>query len=419
MMPMSFTAGQSHSSANSASFAELIKTIQFLNKNSLPHYRAAKDYTSELDEFFAKLIQSQSELISLMVSDLGYTPELAARDLRLTQTYQCAYPYSAIYNPRTTAPEGLIAVHGTWSSPVYRFLDQAVPALLQEGSVLLYCEPEVSRVYCRLAELLHGTKMAENRLSVLPITEPDVLEVLLDHPSIRGIQGQMHLYQSHIYRSRPLSPEKLYNLHFGAHNPVLIMNDADLALIPFLLDESMFYHIRSEVRFNRWFVQEKVFPEVLSVVQAHMKTIKDTSWGSITTSSYQAAFENQKMELRASRQWLLPTDSQVNVCTDFSNCSPLHQIELLGPLLTLTRFKNGPEAAKFAGTTHYSNVTAILTSSKDKYLELAALQRTPYVTWNSVPTAFDKRLESGLRHCSLKTSSSVVAQIKVLAEEKN
>ncbi len=409
MSAYKFMAGHTQGLAGGADFSELIQTIQFLNKNTLPHFRTAKDYTNDLSLFFNRCDEVNTEFQEMLVKDLGYSPELAQRDWDLTVDYKKSFPWSAVYTPGTLIPQGLIAIYGSWSSPAYRFMHQVLPALLQENSVLLYCDPEASRIYCRLSELLRGTALSADRLAVLPIDDNDTLETLLEHPSLRGVQGQMHLHDAALYRRRPLVPEKLYNLHFGAHNPLLFMNDGDVSCISTLASESLQFHIRSEIRFNRWFVQEKIFPDVLNALQTHMKTFDTSSLGSMAVKKYAEHFEKQKMELRSTRQWLQPTDSFLNISTDFSNCSPLHQTELLGPLITITRFKNGPEATKFAGTTHHANATSIFTKSSEKFEELARMQATPLVYWNQIPHAFDTALDSGVRHCSLRTADSVYA----------
>lgn len=407
-----FLEMRTESQSQSTDFKSLIQTIQFLNKNTLPHYRSAKDYSRDITIFMERLESAKFEIIAFLKDDLGYTNDAAETDWRESLDLKSSLISHSTYVPSTTIPEGLVAIFGSWSSPVFRFLNHVVPALIDEGSVLLYCEPEVSRIYARLCELTQGLSFAENRIALLPIDDPNVLEILLDHPSIHGIQGQMHLYQAPFYRSRPLSPEKLYDLHFGAHNPLLFMNDGDLNRIPQLLAESLQFHRRSEIRFNRWFVQEKIFPEVLKAMEAYIASIDIHSFGSIKVKSYQKALANQEPELKSTRHWLLPATSPVNVCTDFSNCSPLHQTELLGPLVTVTRFKNGPEATKFAGTTNYANATSIISESYEKSTDLAALQSTPYVFWNRLPHVFDKKLDSGVRHCSLKTASRISSQIR-------
>ena len=224
----------------------------------------------------------------------------------------------------------------------------------------------------------------------------------------------MHLYESSLFRSRALSPEKLYSLHFGAHNPVLIMNDADLSRLEQPLRTSLQYHMRSEVRFNRWFVQEKIYPDFLNMVNGFLEKAKTEDWGSIKVESYKKALQLQSHEIATSKHWLLPkSEVGLNICSDFSNCSPLHQTELLAPLVTMTRFKNGPEATKFAGTTHFANATSIFTESKDKYTELAGLQKTQYVHHNTVPHLFDLSLLSGSRHSALVTSTSVFAEKRI------
>lgn len=409
-----FIAGQVNPQTSAADFPQLIKTIQFLNKNALTVSRTIKNYKPDVDAFLKALCEEETSFKSLYTSTLGYSARQAEIDFRMSLEYIEKLPESTTFDPRHSIPVGLIAVYGTWSSPLYRFALNILPALLQENSVLLFCEPEVSEIYAKLAELLKSP-LGENRIAVLPILDREVMETLLDHPSINAITGQMHLYESSLFRSRPLDPEKLYSLHFGAHNPVLVMNDADLSLIETPMRESLQYHTRSEVRFNRWFVQEKIYPDFMNVVNDLIGKAKDEDWGRILVPSYKSALQIQNKELAASKHWLLAkSESGLNICSDFSNCSPLHQTELLAPLLTITRFKNGPEATKFAGTTHFANATSIFTSSADKYAELSGLQKTALVYHNTLPHAFDVSLLAGSRHTSLVTAASVFAEKRII-----
>lgn len=387
-------------------FLQLIKTIQYLNKHTLPHYRAEKNYTENLRKFFDVILENSEQLQKEMVTSLGYSPEDAHEDFEDSlYLLKQLITTQAEFKPSFTIPQRFIAVYGSWSSPLYRFFKSIVPALTQQCSVLVFCEPEASSIYSQLAEWISTSELGLNRVAVLPITNKEVLEALLEHPSLQGIEMQSHLYHSSFFRKHCHLPEKNYNLHFGAHNPVIILNDASPKYVAEMLNDSLRFHQRSEIRFNRWFVQEKILPEVIEVLQQYSQTKIKGSFGQITSQQYQQAFDQQLKDLSASKNWLNPLKNSIfNVCTDFSNCSPLHQTELLGPLLTITRVKNIAEATKFANTTNYSNATCILTESDEKYLEAASQQRTPFVFKNKRPHLFDTCLDSGDRFCAFKTT---------------
>lgn len=415
MSTFMFKAGKTETLSAASDFAGLISAIQFLTKNAIPHYRTSKDYSTDVNSFFKTLAEKKDFFIERLCKDLGYSAKLATKDFEHTLSHFSQSPIAKKFTPSHSMPQGLIAVYGSWSSPIYRFIHFVMPALTSECSVLLFCEPEAAAVYCALAELIGTSHLAENRLVVLPITDKEVLSTLLDHPSIRTVSGQMHLHQAGIYRDRVLSPEKTYTLHFGAHNPVIFLNDYEDTHLDELLTASLQFHSRSEVRFNRWFVQEKAYPEFIEKIKTRLESLDPSQFGTFPTSSYREHFLAQQKELASTKHWLrITTDTTFNICTDFSNCSPLHQTELLGALLTITRFKNGPEATKFAGTTHYSNATCIVTASQEKYLELAGQQQTPFVFLNHLPEVFDSSLNSGVRHCSLITSELAHAQPRII-----
>ncbi|MCC6137689.1 MAG: aldehyde dehydrogenase family protein [Bdellovibrionaceae bacterium] len=415
MSHSTFTSGATSTVSTPADFTTLIKAIQFLNKHALPHYRASKDYSPDVDLFFKTIKEQKDVFVNMLTSHLGYSTALANTDFEHTLRHFSNSPISKKFNPTHSMPQGLVAVYGSWSSPLYRFIQHVLPALTNECSVLLFCEPEASSIYCKLAEVISATAFATNRLVVLPIVDKEVLSTLLDHPSIHAVSGQMNLHQAPMFRERVLSAEKTYSLHFGAHNPVIFLNDYEDSHVDTLLASSLQFHMRSEVRFNRWFVQEKIYPDFIEKLKQRLDKMDPSFFGNAVVKNYQTAFEAQQKELSNTKHWLLEqTDNGINICSDFSNCSPLHQTELLGSRLTITRFKNGPEATKFAGTTHYSNATCIITASQEKYMELAGQQLTPFVFLNTLPDVFDSSLNSGLGHCSLITSEIAYTQPRII-----
>lgn len=415
-MIYSFTAGQIQEQQESSDFTQLIKTLQFLNKTiSTSPSRTTKIYSADVKNFLDVLKANAAKWASMYESHLGYSSRQAHEDVAKSIEVLKNFSESTTFNPQHARPVGLVSIYGTWSSPLYRFVNLVLPALLHDNAVLLYCSPEVSEIYSQLAEALKNSQLGENRIAVLPTTDKDVLDAIIEHPSLHSLVGQMHLFESPLYRQRPLSAEKRYSLHFGAHNPVLVMNDASMDSLEAPLRQSLQFHARSEVRFNRWFVQEKIYPDFLEFVSAFLQKAKSEDWGRVQNSAYSQALKTQQDSLSSTKHWLLEKSVfGLNICSDFSNCSPLHQTELLGPNVTVTRFKNGPEATKFAGTTHYANATSIFTSSRDKFLDLAGIQQTQFVYHNSIPEIFDPSLLSGNLHCSLVTAQDVYATKRII-----
>lgn len=70
---------------------------------------------------------------------------------------------------------------------------------------------------------------------------------------------------------------------------------------------------------------------------------------------------------------------------DFSNCSPLQQLEVNGPLVTLTRAKYPHEAIKFINTTRMARSASIWGSDEAKMEKNAALMEAGVVGMNQVP----------------------------------
>ena len=86
----------------------------------------------------------------------------------------------------------------------------------------------------------------------------------------------------------------------------------------------------------------------------------------------------------------------VNLNTDFNNCSPWQQQEILGPILTITRFKNTAEAIKFANTTNYASGAAVFTGSIEKSMDLAQQLSMPHRFSQKVPDMGAVPLVTGL-----------------------
>jgi acyl-CoA reductase-like NAD-dependent aldehyde dehydrogenase len=396
------------SSDTGAGFAESISALQYLNKPTSA-VRAEKNYLAAIHTLQSFIKENSSALTELLISNLGFSQISAHTELIAAQTVLQNLESESTFDPQIRFARGLVAIRLTWSSPIQRFFMQVVPALICQNSVLLFCDKEVSKIYVQLSEWVFSTELGRNRIAVVSTSEKDTLDLLCDHPSVKALHVEDHLYSSSQFRHRILLPEKHYRFFFGAHNPVIILNDANLNLLTDTLYQSLQYHSWSEVRFNRWFVQEKIFPDFIDWLNKALTFFPENHFGRMVVEKYKQEYLQQHSEFSRTKHWIHPysLDPQtLNVNTDFSNCSSYHQKELLGPLLTITRFKNGPEVSKFANTTFFSNCTSIFTESIEKFKDLALLQRTSNVVHNALPQMQSAAMRRGELLCGMGSEVS-------------
>ncbi|MCB9073477.1 MAG: aldehyde dehydrogenase family protein [Bdellovibrionaceae bacterium] len=410
--------------SNGAEFTDAISIIQKLNTPH-PILRQKIDLTSSLHIFLKKFENQKSFLIHFLVETLGYTDSEAHNEWNDGYTLLQELAKDCYFDPHLRTPRGLVAIALPWSSPLYRFCAQIIPALIAQNHVVLFCDKDSSQIYTQLAEWVHLCEMGHGKIAVLSSATPDVRDLVRDHPAIKNLHVESHLYEAQPWRPALLNPDKLCRFFHGAHNAVIVLNDANLKTIKPLFLRSLNYHLKSEIRFNRWFVQEKIYPALIDEMKKWSTEIEPEYFGKPTSSSYRKELLAQLQELRNERYWLKPLSEQAdhwNVVTDFSNCSPVHQKELLGPFLTITRVKNISEASKFANTTDYSNSVCVITASQEKSLELRLLLKTLYVFHNRIPTPHTPHLTYGEGFCGTglgTTNDLFYANKKELFEENS
>jgi acyl-CoA reductase-like NAD-dependent aldehyde dehydrogenase len=167
--------------------------------------------------------------------------------------------------------------------------------------------------------------------------------------------------------------QKRIRIHLGGRNPMIFTHDAPLESLPELLAMALDSSYLAEHSFNRWFVQDKNFADFVKQIEITFPKIPVPKQEDNTF--YEGVIQNQNASLFKEKNWQL---GPINVNTDFNNCSPWQQQEVLGPILTITRFKNTAEAIKFANTTNYASGAAVFTGSVEKSMDIAQQLSMPH-----------------------------------------
>lgn len=263
-------------------------------------------------------------------------------------------------------PLGTSLIFGSSSSYLLRLIP-ALHALINRCSLVFLCNPDQHDNYEKILSRLVQNGIPEKSIVLVSTQDPELLETLIAHPSLKAIHFEGRHYEGAFLKNLTLPVfQKRIRIQLGGRNPVIFTHDAPLELLPELLSVALDNSYLAEHSFNRWFVQDKNYAAFISQLELALPNMTVPSLQ--TTSTYEHALQAQNSSLFKEKNWQL---GSVNINTDFNNCSPWQQQEVLGPTLTVTRFKNTAEAIKFANTTNYASGAAVFTGSLEKSMDLA------------------------------------------------
>lgn len=379
-----------------------IQTIQNVAK-SFPDFKkvSLEKRKTFLDSFLFSLVHKKTEIIELLQKTQKTSLAVAETEYVEAIDYLHFLKIRCKEDEPARLPIGPVLVYGSWSSPLLRFSEKVITALTLGNTVILHCDNEQKEIYDFFATLALG-RFPEHSLAVIATGDKEVIDVLYSHPAIRGINFSGHSYEGEFFKNLPKDVRKKYKAHFGGRNPVIFLYDAQLENLEDLVQQSLEFHYLGEMRFNRWFVQEKIYADFVDRVCGIFEKLNVTTNG-IPNSRYAEEMQRQLSSLRTEKNWHNQLDSgfaasgfaQNALSPDFNNCSQWQQQEVLGPYLTITRFKNSAEAIKFANTTFYANAAVVFSAELEKAREVAQQLTMPLVTCNRIPQRFwDKPLNS-------------------------
>lgn len=371
-------------------FAEYRKTPFAKRQAALVRFR----------ELFA---EQQPQLRENLITHLGFPSISADKEIAAAESILAeleAVAHEASKQAVLGLPVGPCLLHVGWSSPLIRFVSHALPALVLGNTIVLVSDPVAQPLYTRLSELATTAGFPASAVSSLATSDTESLETLYSHPIFRAVRFSGHAYEGEFLRAQPRQWRQRLKADFGGRNPVVFMHDAGLEMIPELVARAVDYHYLPESRFNRWFVQEKNFSGVSEAIAKALSDLGTDIVGRPPGPDFEARFAAQAPRLAKEKNWRM-FPFAVNASLDFNNCSPWQQSEVLGPVLTVTRFKNSAEAVKFCNTTFYANAAAVISSSAERAQEVAKQLQMPNLFLNRIGDVFPHAathasLESGV-----------------------
>ncbi len=288
-------------------------------------------------------------------------------------------------------PIGTSLIFGAQSSPLLRLIP-VLHALKNRCSLVFLCSPHQHLKYEQLLSVLIQNGIPEKSVVLISTQDPESLETLIAHPSLKAIHFEGYHYEGAFLKTLNLPVfKKRIRIHLGGRNPVIFTHDAPYEVLPEFLAVALDNSYLAEHSFNRWFVQDKNYSDFVKQIEILLPKVPTLSLEK--NAAYDRVVQAQNAALLKENNWKLGT---VNLNTDFNNCSPWQQQEVLGPILTITRFKNTAEAIKFANTTNYASGAAVFTGSIEKSMDLAQQLSMPHRFSQIVPDMGAVPLVTGL-----------------------
>lgn len=308
-------------------------------------------------------------------------------------------------------PIGVVGLITPASAPLSALMAHLAPALACGNTVV--CKPSryASRSVALLLDLMQEAGVPSGVINVVFGRGETAGAFLVRHPGVPMIAFSGRTVTGQAIQRHAAEHTKRLRLALGGKNAIIVMKDADLAkAIPQVARACFANQGGLSVSCGKVLVQDDILKEFTEKFVAHVKTLKPgdpreeaTVIGPVTSANHHAAL-TAAIELARSENGKLLTGEPTaeaailpTVIGDLTNCSELHQTELLGPVVTLNGFKYAHDAVKWANNTPYGLAASVWTKSLAHAHKIAAGLRVGIVWINAWDTHDPRLLNAGGR----------------------
>jgi len=304
-------------------------------------------------------------------------------------------------------PLGVVGLITPWNFPIAIPVWKLAPALMYGNTVVLKLAYEAPRTGLHVAEAFAEANLPAGVLNVLTGRGSTVGAALVRDPRVRAISFTGSVATGHGVRDEATKSGKRVQLELGGHNPLIVMDDADLARAAEAAYAGAFWSAGQKcTATRRIYVQDGVYDAFRETFLARIERGRvgdpldlETEVGPIVNESQfeeiTGAIERGRSEggtvttggRRAHDEaYLVPPTVFEDVRDDaFLSCE-----EVFGPVTSLYRFADFDEAITRANAVPFGLSASIFTSS--------------------LPTAtrFQNEAQAGLLHVNSQTAGAEV-----------
>lgn len=378
-----------------------------------------------LDEQADALAELESRNVGKARSQCASEIKVAVATLELfAGTAQLLYGRSHVVNPSVVSytlrePVGVVGAIIPWNYPLMMAVWKVAPALAAGNTMVLKPATATPLTALRLGELALEAGIPPGVLNIVPGPGAEVGEAMAAHPGIDKIAFTGETATGRRIAAVAAESLKRVSLELGGKSPNIVFADADLdAAVAGSLWAIYYAAGQSCEARSRILVQDEVYDAFASAFahKARSLTVGDpldqaTQVGSLISRSHadrvrgfislgldeggELLAGGDAPDLRAgldaagldSAAFVAPT-----VIGGVDNHWRIAQEEVFGPVVTLTRFADEPEAIRFANDVRYGLAATVWTADSARGHRVAQRIRsgaiginTPFVAFPGVP----------------------------------
>jgi acyl-CoA reductase-like NAD-dependent aldehyde dehydrogenase len=304
-------------------------------------------------------------------------------------------------------PVGVVGLITPWNFPIAIPVWKLAPALIYGNTVVLKLAYEAPLTGLHVAEAFEAAELPAGVLNVLTGRGSTVGAALVRDPRIRAISFTGSVATGHWVRDEATKTGKRVQLELGGHNPLIVMDDADLARAVEAAYAGAFWSAGQKcTATRRIYVQQGVYDAFRRQLLARIERgrvgdpldaevevgpiVNESQFDEIVSAIQRGRDEGGTVIAGGDRAhdeaYLIPPTVFEGVGDDaFLSCE-----EVFGPVTTLYRFTDLDEALARANAVPFGLSTSIFTSSL------------------ATATRFQREAQAGLIHVNSQTAGAEV-----------
>jgi acyl-CoA reductase-like NAD-dependent aldehyde dehydrogenase len=322
-------------------------------------------------------------------------------------------------------PRGVIAVVSPWNWPYTMGAELIAPAMAA-GNVVVWVPAPTTTACCTvLAQVIAESGLPAGVFSFVPGPGPVTGDALVGHPSVAGVGFVGSVATGASVAVRAAGKAQL--LELGGNGPMVVLEDADLALAAAAALEAAYLCAgQSCTAGERFLVHAAVRAEfverVLALTKEHVRLGDPfdpaTTMGPLNNEATAAKFDRHIADARAKgarvccgggRAPGFPTQlyAEPTVLDGVTADMAIEREETFAPVVPVVEVRSAAEALELTNTSPYGLTAAVFTADLERGLAFAERARAGWVNINASTNLWESHLPFGGRAGSVSGTGRV------------
>jgi len=301
-------------------------------------------------------------------------------------------------------PVGVAGQIIPWNFPLLMLAWKVAPALATGNTVVLKPAEYTSLTALRFAELCVEVGLPDGVVNIVT-GDGRTGERIVRHPDVDKIAFTGSTEVGRVIREATAGSGKALSLELGGKSPFVVFEDADLdSVVEGVVDAIWFNQGQVCCAGSRLLVQESVAERVTEKLKARMERLRmgDPLDKGVDMGAIIAPVQLEKIERLVETgeregaemwqpSWSCPREGFFYPPTLFTDVAPaatISQVEIFGPVLSMTTFRDPEEAVELANNTRYGLAASVWSENLNQALHVAPKIKAGTV-WVNCTNLFD------------------------------